>query len=92
MKNITVFAPSNEAFSTPETTKLLDEIKDDKDKLKELVLYHTVQGRLESCDMNNNALLKTNNNDKILRLNLYSTVSIFKIISSRGDYLNGFQF
>ncbi|KAF2893756.1 hypothetical protein ILUMI_12419 [Ignelater luminosus] len=83
MKNVTVFAPSNEAFSNPETTKLLDEIKDDKDKLKELVLYHTVQGRLESCDMNNNALLKTNNNDKILRLNLYSTLPVFTNIINR---------
>lgn len=74
-KNITLFAPSDEAFDDPKTVKLLEEIKDDKEKLKELVLYHTTEGKLESCNMNNNALLKTKNNEKTLRLNLYSTVS-----------------
>lgn len=76
LKNATVFAPSNEAFTDAKTVKYLDEIKNDKEKLKDLILYHTLTGELQSSDMNNNALLKTNDHDKELRLNLYSTVSV----------------
>lgn len=73
--NSTVFAPSDEAFETPEGKKALEEIKDDPARLKEVVMYHTVKGLMQSCEMNNNAILKSNLNEMPLRLNLYSTVS-----------------
>lgn len=73
--NATVFAPSDEAFENPETKKYLEEIKDDKEKLKEVVMYHTIHGEMQSEKMNNNEILKSYLNEMPLRLNLYSTVS-----------------
>lgn len=73
--NATVFAPSDDAFENAETKKLLEEIKGDTEKLKEVVMYHTVRGQLQSLEMNNNAILDSNFNSTPLRLNLYSTVS-----------------
>ncbi|XP_044266983.1 transforming growth factor-beta-induced protein ig-h3 [Tribolium madens] len=84
LNNATVFAPSNEAFEDPKVVKLLEEIKGDKEKLRDLILYHTLTGQLQSCDMNNNALLKTNDHDKELRLNLYSTLPLFTNVINRG--------
>ncbi|RZC39086.1 transforming growth factor-beta-induced protein ig-h3 [Asbolus verrucosus] len=83
LNNATVFAPSNEAFEDTKIVKLLDEIKDDKEKLRDLILYHTLSGQLQSCDMNNNAFLKTNDHDKELRLNLYSTLPLFTNVINR---------
>lgn len=78
LNNATVFAPSNEAFEDPKVSKFLDEIKDDKAKLRDVIMYHTLPGQLQSCDMNNNALLESNEQGKNLRLNLYSTVTTMK--------------
>ncbi|XP_063903324.1 transforming growth factor-beta-induced protein ig-h3 [Zophobas morio] len=83
LNNATVFAPSNEAFEDPKVAKLLDEIKGDREKLRDLILYHTLPGQLQSCDMNNNAVLKTNDHDKELRLNLYSTLPLFTNVINR---------
>jgi transforming growth factor-beta-induced protein len=83
MNNATVFAPSNEAFEDPAVVKKLEEIKGDKEKLRDLILYHTLSGQLQSCDMNNNAALKTNDHDKELRLNLYSTLPLFTNVINR---------
>lgn len=79
LANATVFAPSDEAFENADTKKYLEEIKDDKEKLKEVVMYHTVHGQMQSSEMNNNEILKSNLNEMPLRLNLYSTVSMFFI-------------
>lgn len=76
LDNVTVFAPSDEAFEKENAKKILEEIGANKEKLKELVKYHMVQGKMQSCDMNNNALLKSLDNDKPLRINLFSTVSL----------------
>lgn len=78
LQNATVFAPSNKAFETPEGKKLIEDVKDDQEKLKELVRYHLIDGQVMAEEMNNNALLETNDNGNKLRLNLYSTVRIFK--------------
>lgn len=82
LNNATVFVPVDKAFETPETEKLLEAIKDDPDKLKEIVRYHIVQGQLQSNDMNNNLLLTTNDYGKELRINLYSTVCIVDIFQN----------
>lgn len=76
LANATVFAPSDEAFENAETKKYLEEIKDDQEKLKEVVMYHAVQGQMQSGEMNNNEILKSYFNEMPLRLNLYSTVSV----------------
>lgn len=75
MTNATVFAPSDEAFESDEAKKILDEVKGDKQKLKELIMYHTAKGEMESALMNNDDMLPSNYNELPLRLNLYSTVS-----------------
>ncbi|KAK9869588.1 hypothetical protein WA026_003339 [Henosepilachna vigintioctopunctata] len=83
LKNATVFAPSDEAFEKEKSKKLLEEIGDNVEKIKELVRYHMVQGKVQSCDMNNNANLKSLDNEKPLRINLYSTLPIFSNIVNK---------
>lgn len=83
LENATVFAPSDEAFEKPETKKLLEEMKGDKDRLKEVVMYHTVQGQLQSCEMTNNNILSSTLDGMPLRLNLYSTLPVFSNIINR---------
>lgn len=73
--NATVFVPVNLAFENPQTQKLLEEIGNDKEKLKELVRYHVVNGQVESNDLSNNMMMPTKDQGKELRVNLYSTVS-----------------
>lgn len=77
LDNATVFAPTDEAFADEEVSKVLDEIKDDKEKLRYLVRYHIVQGQVQSCDLNNNQLLETKMPGDQLRVNLFSTVRRF---------------
>lgn len=81
--NSTVFAPSDDAFERPETKKILEELKNDKEQLKEVIMYHTVQGQLQSSDMTNNDILKSNLNELPLRLNLYSTLPVFSNVINR---------
>lgn len=46
----TVFAPTNQAFSeVPEET--LNALKTDKEKLKKVLLYHVVKGKVMSSDV-----------------------------------------
>lgn len=75
LNNVTVFAPTDKAFERPEYKKMLEEIGDDAERLQEIVKYHTVKGEVGSCDFNNNHKLVTYDNEKELRMNLYSTVS-----------------
>lgn len=75
-KNATIFAPSDKAFEDPDAVNYLESLKGDKEKLRNFINYHTVQGQLQSCDLNDNAMINTNDKDKTLRVNLYSTVSI----------------
>lgn len=83
LENSTVFAPSDKAFEHPETKKLLAEINGDKERLKEVIMYHTVDGQLQSNDMTNNNILKSSLGGIPLRLNLYSTLPVFNNIINR---------
>lgn len=80
LQNATVFAPANKVFETPEGQKLLEDVKDDPEKLKEFVRYHLIDGQMMAEEMNNNALLETRDNGNRLRLNLYSTVRKYKYL------------
>lgn len=83
MKNATVFVPSDDAFNDEETKKYLNEIKDDKEKLKNVVMYHTVQGQVQTCDLENNKMFETKLPGKSLRVNLYSTLPLFTNIVNK---------
>lgn len=83
LENATVFAPSDEAFEKPETKKLLEEINGDKERLKEIIMYHTVEGQMQSSDMTNNNILRSSFNGAPLRLNLYSTLPVFSNIINK---------
>ncbi|XP_060517854.1 transforming growth factor-beta-induced protein ig-h3 [Cylas formicarius] len=83
LENGTVFVPFNKAFENPEAQKLLEEIGNDQEKLKDLVRYHAVEGQMASCDMKNNLKLATRDNGKELRLNLYSTLPLFTNVINR---------
>ncbi|XP_017774328.1 PREDICTED: periostin [Nicrophorus vespilloides] len=73
--NITIFALSDETLAKPESKKILDEIKDDQDKLRAFIDYHIVDGKLTIDNLGNDVMLNTKLKDSSLRLNLYSTVS-----------------
>lgn len=66
--NVTVFAPFNEAFEEPHAAKYLEEARNDREKLKELVLYHVVNGKMESCDMERSRVLETKSHGRTLPL------------------------
>ncbi|KAL1494273.1 hypothetical protein ABEB36_009897 [Hypothenemus hampei] len=82
-ENATVFVPVDAAFDFPETKKLLEEIGDNKEKLRELVTYHVTNGQMESNDMSNNMKLITKDQGKELRVNLYSTLPLFTNVINR---------
>lgn len=81
LQNATVFAPADKAFESPEAQKLLEDVNNDPEKMKDLVRYHIIQGQMMADDMNNNALLETKDHGNKIRLNLYSTVSHFMVAS-----------
>lgn len=81
--NATVFAPSDRAFERPETQKMLEELKGDKERLKEVILYHTIDGQLQSSDMINNNIFRSGLDGLPLRLNLYSTLPVFSNIINK---------
>ncbi|CAG9860298.1 unnamed protein product [Phyllotreta striolata] len=83
LQNATIFVPSNAVFESTEGKKLLGEMENDPEKLKDMIRYHTVKGLMPSNDMNNNAKLETYNEGKELRLNLYSTLPLFTNVVNR---------
>lgn len=75
LKNATVFVPTDEALEEEGTKKLIEEFKSDKKKLKDIIMYHILPGKTQSCDLNNNEMKDTSMEGQKLRVNLYSTVS-----------------
>ena len=58
----TVFAPTNEAFAALPAGTLEDLLKpENKQKLKDILTYHVVQGNVKSTDLTNNMMPKTLN-------------------------------
>lgn len=80
LQNVTVFAPTNKAFETPEATKILEDFSSDPEKSKAFIRYHFAEGQIMAEDMNNNGLLETKGNGNKIRLNLYSTVSLINTV------------
>lgn len=81
--NATVFVPTDKAFENPHAQKYLEKIGDDKEKLKELIKYHIIDGEIESNDMSNNMKIATKDEGKELRVNLYSTLPLFTNVINR---------
>ncbi|XP_050309672.1 transforming growth factor-beta-induced protein ig-h3 [Anthonomus grandis grandis] len=81
-ENATVFVPTNKAFESPEGTKLLKEIENDPEQIKELLKYHIADGKVESLELSNNMKLNTKAG-KGLRVNLYSTLPLFTNVINR---------
>jgi Secreted and surface protein containing fasciclin-like repeats len=76
MKNVTLFAPTDEALAKPEAVAELVKFRADKDRLRDLLLYHTTGPEVQSCDFSNDKELKSGLADKSIRINLYATVSV----------------
>lgn len=76
MSNVTLFVPFDAAFDEPEAEKYINEVKNDKEKLRELILYHITKGKLESCDMDESDILQTAVDGKTLPLKVYPLVNI----------------
>lgn len=64
-KEVTIFAPSNAAFEKISAKALDDLFKpENKDKLKALILYHIVPGKLMKADLKSGSL-KTLNGEEV---------------------------
>jgi uncharacterized surface protein with fasciclin (FAS1) repeats len=64
----TVFAPTNEAFSSSLTQENIDTLSDDTSLLREIILFHTVEGRIITkselpCTAGENLIEMTNGRD-----------------------------
>jgi hypothetical protein len=83
MKNVTLFVPTDEVLARPESVAELEMLRADKDRLRDLLLYHTTGPEVQSCDFSNDEELKSGLADKSIRINLYATVSMrmFKFYS-----------
>jgi uncharacterized surface protein with fasciclin (FAS1) repeats len=79
MKNVTLFAPTDEALARPESVAELEKLREDKDRLRDLLLYHTTGPEVLSCDFSNDKELKSGLADKSIRINLYATVSMMHV-------------
>lgn len=75
MSNVTVFAPFDAAFDEPDVAKYIADIKEDKEKLKELILFHIVKGKLESSDMDASGVLETSVEGKTVPIKVYPLVN-----------------
>jgi len=80
MKNVTLFAPTDEALAKPEAVAELEKFRADKDRLRDLLLYHTTGPEVQSCYFSNDKELKSGLADKSIRINLYATVSVPVVI------------
>lgn len=74
LSNATIFAPKDSAFEDENTKKMLNDIENDKEKIKQFVMYHVAQGQLPTCDFENNEMIESKTGESF-RINLYSTVS-----------------
>lgn len=77
MSNVTLFAPTDEALAKPEAMATLEKLRADKDRLRDLLLYHTTGPEVQSCDFSNDKQLKSGLADKSIRINLYATLPFF---------------
>lgn len=78
LSNVTVFVPFDAAFDEPEAEKYLNDVKDDKEKLRELVLYHIAKGQMSGSDLTSSGILKTELEGKTLWLKGFPFVSIIQ--------------
>ena len=73
----TVFAPTDEAFNKL-PTGMLDNLMNDKEALKNILLYHVVPGKLKSEEVLNRTELQTAHGDKAFIKKKEGTVKINK--------------
>ncbi|XP_026465763.1 periostin [Ctenocephalides felis] len=79
LNNATVFAVADSALESEDFKSTFDEMLKDKEKAAEFLRYHVVTRKMPSCDMKDEEDLPTasKNGDK-LRINLYSTLPMFR--------------
>ena len=82
--NVTVFAPSERALAEmPED--FMKELRADKAKLREFLLYHVTRPKSCKCDLDNNKLLQTSASSRAkLRINNYTPFSPLNILDLDG--------
>lgn len=72
MSNLTLFLPSEEALS-----EIPRDLLEDKEGMRELLLYHIVPEEKRTCHLNHQEVLPTKLGARApgIRINLYATVS-----------------
>ncbi|XP_018019143.1 periostin [Hyalella azteca] len=79
LKDVVVFAPSNEAFDNVRS-EYLEELKNDVERLREVLRYHITTSPLNQRDVRNNHISNTQAGHP-LRFNLNSGPSLFSFLS-----------
>jgi len=63
--NVTWFAPRESAFEDVKTKELLEKLREDPEKLRQVLLYHSTQPMMEDLTrLPNKHMVKTRANDK----------------------------
>jgi len=84
MMNVSFFVPKNDAFDGTPWLKMLKEDPESlkgNNELKSFLMYHIVKPLTKTCDLSED-MIKTVNGDR-LRINLYSTHSLFDNVMNR---------
>ncbi|KAF2367825.1 FAS1 domain [Trinorchestia longiramus] len=79
LRDVVLFAPTNEAFDNVKEEKL-DNLKADLERLREVLRYHVTTAPLRQGDIRNNHVTKTLSGHP-LRLNLYGGPSLLSFMS-----------
>ncbi|XP_067125322.1 transforming growth factor-beta-induced protein ig-h3-like [Centruroides vittatus] len=74
LDNFTFFVPTRKALKKMSPI-LREELKNDKEKLREILLYHIVPRDEDECDFTDNVQLPTRLNNKTIRINQYGRFS-----------------
>lgn len=85
----TVFAPTNEAFDNV-PTETLEALKADKEKLKKVLLYHVVKGKVMSSDVKSGMVPTLEGQDLTIQVdNGKVMVNSAEVIGADVDASNG---
>lgn len=85
MDNVTVFAPTDKAVEGSKWAQILEESPDtlrNNAELLDIINYHVVSPLTKTCDLSEK-LMPTESGDNQVRINLYSTHTLFSNVMNR---------
>ena len=75
LSNVTLFAPSEDSLSELDP-EFVEELKNDKNKLRDFLMFHVVTPKKCMCELKDNMLLKSGAAGKKIRINAYPSTEL----------------